>query len=236
MLVERTARNIVPEVGSVRTVPDYVGNWMAATFGEPGVVVISGGGTVAYGRAADGRSFRAGGWGHLLGDEGSGYWIGLEAIKAALRSKAGVIPKTRLEEQVSRRLGVVGEKDLLRQVRYGVVAHSDITGLAPMVVQEGQAGDEAALRILDTAAGHLADLVAAVMRELGRLPVYLSGGVSNAPTMKERLERCLIERRWSTKVERASADVFRGLYLLARGQHEHAIETKQDEERRRRGA
>ena len=52
---------------------------------------------MAYGRTASGASLRVGGWGHLLGDEGSGYWIGLEAIKAALKSWAGVIPPTMLE-------------------------------------------------------------------------------------------------------------------------------------------
>jgi N-acetylglucosamine kinase-like BadF-type ATPase len=66
-----------PGVGRIHVVSDYVGNWAAATGGEPGVMVISGGGSVAYGRTGSGEALRIGGWGHVLGDEGSGFWIGL---------------------------------------------------------------------------------------------------------------------------------------------------------------
>jgi len=75
--------------------PDYVGNWAAATAGEPAIMVLSGGGAVAYGRDASGHSARSGGWGHLLGDEGSGYWIGLEAIKMVFRAHDGMVQRRR---------------------------------------------------------------------------------------------------------------------------------------------
>ncbi len=76
-LVQEETQRILPNIERVHTVPDYVGSWAAATRGEPGIIVISGGGAVAYGRNVSGVSLRVGGWGHLLGDEGSGYWIGL---------------------------------------------------------------------------------------------------------------------------------------------------------------
>ena len=61
---------------------DVVGAWATATGAGPGVAAISGTGSNVFGVGPDGRAWRAGGWGHLLGDEGSGYWIGIESIRA----------------------------------------------------------------------------------------------------------------------------------------------------------
>src|SRR5919112_1518793 len=91
-LVKEEARRVVPDLERIHVVPDYVGNWAAATAGEPAIMVLSGGGAVAYGRDSSGYSARSGGWGHLLGDEGSGYWIGLEAIKMVFRAYDGLVP------------------------------------------------------------------------------------------------------------------------------------------------
>ena len=62
---------------------------------RPGVGAISGTGSNVFGVGADGRAWRAGGWGHLLGDEGSGYWLGIESIRAALRDREAPGPRPR---------------------------------------------------------------------------------------------------------------------------------------------
>ena len=77
-------------------VNDVVAAWAAATDARPGIGVISGTGSNVFGVGPDRRSWRAGGWGHLLGDEGSGYWLGVESIKAALRDRDGTGPRTAL--------------------------------------------------------------------------------------------------------------------------------------------
>lgn len=83
--VQRLARRIWGDI------PVFVGNdlhsGMAAAFGldKPGILIISGTGSVVVGRNAAGKSERAGGWGHILGDHGSGYWIGLTGLRAAIR-------------------------------------------------------------------------------------------------------------------------------------------------------
>ena len=78
-------------------VNDVVGAWAAATDARPGVGVISGTGSNVLGVGPDGRAWRAGGWGHVLGDEGSGYWLAVQSIKAALADREGSGPETALE-------------------------------------------------------------------------------------------------------------------------------------------
>src|ERR1700730_13335865 len=68
-------------------VNDVVGAWATATGAGPGIGVIAGTGSNVLGVGPDGRAWRAGGWGHILGDEGSGYWFGLESLRAALRDR-----------------------------------------------------------------------------------------------------------------------------------------------------
>ena len=74
--------------------------------GEPGVVIISGTGSIAYGRNAAGEAARSGGWGYVLGDEGSGYWIGRAALRAVLREADERGPKTALTPLLLEHFGV----------------------------------------------------------------------------------------------------------------------------------
>jgi N-acetylglucosamine kinase-like BadF-type ATPase len=90
---------IVRQIGAARSdawivVNDVVGAWASGTGARPGVGVISGTGSNVFGVGPDGRAWRAGGWGHVLGDEGSGYWLGVQSIRAALRpsGRATVTP------------------------------------------------------------------------------------------------------------------------------------------------
>lgn len=216
-LIREEMEKSMPGLGGIHTIPDYVGNWAAATGGEPGVMVISGGGAVAYGRNASGDSLRVGGWGHVLGDEGSGYWIGLEAIKSALKSQAGMIPKTRLEARV---MGVFGTKDdrrVLAEVYSGSFSEADVADLVPMVVSLADEGDEAASEILDEAAHNISRLCSAALDQLGMMPVYPSGGVFKAHGMVERLGKCLSEAGYGVEVRPKSVETSVGIFLIARG-------------------
>jgi N-acetylglucosamine kinase-like BadF-type ATPase len=83
----------------------------------PGIVLISGTGSIAYGRSARGVAARAGGWGHLLGNEGSGYWIGLEALRAVACAADGRGPSTRPTSRLLAHFGVSQPSDLIRAAR-----------------------------------------------------------------------------------------------------------------------
>lgn len=216
-LVREEMGSVVPEVQEVHVIPDYVGNWAAATRGEPGIVVISGGGAVAYGRAASGRSLRVGGLGHLLGDEGSGFWIGLEATKAALGSWSGLSPKTALEERLMRFFGASSDAQVVRKVYSGAVSEAQIAGLVPLVVELADKGDAVAEGILDRAALHLAGFAGAVRERLGALPVYPSGGVFEAPTMRERFDGVLARTGRAAEAV-VGTDPVQGALLVAKGE------------------
>jgi N-acetylglucosamine kinase-like BadF-type ATPase len=217
-LVGEELETVVPELKRIHIVPDYVGNWAAATRGEPGIIIISGGGSVVYGCDVSGSSLRVGGWGHLLGDEGSGYWIGLEAIKAALRSWAGMMPKTGLEGRLMEEFGVADDLEFLSAVYSGEISEAQIAGLVPLVVSLSEEGDEASDRIIEAAARHLADYCSAALDRLGTTRVYPSGGVFKAQDMQERFGRLLYEAGYNVEVRPTAAEPSEGIFLIARGE------------------
>jgi N-acetylglucosamine kinase-like BadF-type ATPase len=89
---------------------------LVAGAGEnPGVVLVAGTGSIAYGRDARGRAARAGGWGYLLGDEGSGFWIGRRALLSVVRHADGRGPFTMLTELVLRHMGITRPAELIHE-------------------------------------------------------------------------------------------------------------------------
>jgi len=146
-----------------------------------GVALIAGTGSFAFGRAADGRSVRAGGWGYLFGDEGSGYSIALAGLRAAAKSADGRVPPTRLVDALLRRLDLREPPELIPAVYRFADDRARIASLADVVTQAAEEGDAQARGILDDAAGELAAMVAAVARRLGfsggAFPLALTGGV-----------------------------------------------------------
>lgn len=144
----------------------------AAFCGGPGILVIAGTGSNVIGRLATGKTVGAGGWGPVLGDEGSGYWIGLESVRAALRAQdriaLGGAPSTLLEE-IERHwsLGSLGELVAFANQR-GSASHSapDFASLAPVVAQCAERGDALAAEMLRRAGEELAELVALVFRKM----------------------------------------------------------------------
>jgi N-acetylglucosamine kinase-like BadF-type ATPase len=216
-LVKEEARRVVPDLERIHVVPDYVGNWAAATAGEPAIMVLSGGGAVAYGRDSSGHSARSGGWGHLLGDEGSGYWIGLEAIKMVFRAHDGMEPKTALEGELMQRFEVAHVRDLMNKVYSGGISEPEIAGLVPLVDALARQGDETSMRIMERAAAHLMELALVLLEQLGELPVFLSGGVLNAVAMDENFRRLLDEAGHNVEVSRGRGEPWEGIFMVAQG-------------------
>lgn len=150
----------------------------------PGVVIIAGTGSIAYGRDADDRAARAGGWGYLLGDEGSGFWIGRRALSAIVRQADGRGPATQLSELVMSRMRLVRPSDLIRETYYRDLRRTAIAGLAPLVEQARAAGDAVASDILTQAAVELTAAAETVVTRLGMrgevFPTILAGGIFQA--------------------------------------------------------
>jgi N-acetylglucosamine kinase-like BadF-type ATPase len=137
-----------------------------ATAGEPGVVVIAGTGSIAFGRNMEGRTARAGGWGYLFGDEGGAFWIARQAIRAARRWEEDWGLPTSLRARLLDATGARNVNDLLHRCYTPEFPRPRVASLSILVNHAAEAGDPAALEILDTAARELALLVIAVNGQL----------------------------------------------------------------------
>ncbi len=168
--------------------------------GALGVAVIAGTGSIAVGRNAEGRRARAGGWGHLFGDEGSGYELGRLALQAAARAADGRGPATTLLGAILRHWSLSRPSDLIGRV-YPDADRSLIAGLSPLVFTEARIGDRVARGLLERAAAELTLAAVTVGDELGyrerELPLALGGGllIHNAGLRDLTLECIRSERR-----------------------------------------
>jgi N-acetylglucosamine kinase len=148
---------------------------------EPGIVVVAGTGSIAYGRDASGRAARSGGWGYLLGDEGGGFWIGRSALAAIVRQFDGRGPATLLTEMVLEQLHLDSPTQLIHEVYYRDLHRHAIAGLAPLVQRATDAGDAVAEQILMRSGAELAAAASSVIARLGMrgsvFPVILAGGI-----------------------------------------------------------
>lgn len=153
---------------------------LMAALGRPyGVLVISGTGSIAKALTPDGSTYRAGGWGHLLGDEGSGYAIGLRALQAAMRSFDGVADTELLPMILSER-GYASPAELKQYVYRKDTSKSDIAAFCELCVRAAEAGDAEAARIVGEEAEKLGDTALALLRKDPALPsleVVLAGSV-----------------------------------------------------------
>lgn len=148
-----------------------------------GVALIAGTGSAAYGVAADGRVSLAGGWGYLIGDDGSGFAVGREALRAVLRADDELGPATRLVDAMAARLGVSQPRDLIRVIYQADSPRAAIADLAPLVAETARAGDAVARGILDQAGQDLGRIASSVARRLdlgADSPIVGAGGMFQA--------------------------------------------------------
>ncbi len=177
---ERAIRNCV-RAKRVRIANDDVNALASVTAGKPGVVVIAGTGTIAYGENARGRSESASGWGFLLGDEGAAFWIARKAIAAACRAYDGREDETALTGMILAEAGARDLWDLHFLIYSEKLSRSDMANLARVVPTAAAEGDRAARSILYQAGRKLGLAAGTVARRLGmhrgRPTVGMVGGV-----------------------------------------------------------
>ncbi len=137
--------------------------------GRPGIVLIAGTGSSCYGVNAAGATWKSGGYGTLISDEGSSYWIGLRAIRAAVMIQDGRLPGSSpalLVEPVMRQLGIGGIDDIMHRLHVQGIAPVDVAAFAPLLIAAAQQGDAYSLNVLREGMQLLAECVAAVARKL----------------------------------------------------------------------
>lgn len=147
-----------------------------------GILLLAGTGSGAYGLNRHGARLQVGGWGYLLGDEGGSYWIGRELLRQVIResdlgaeARDGSLNRACLDA-----LGLSQTRDLVAWVyRSEATPTARIGGLATLVLERADEGDEKALAILRRAAAHLADQVETLRRRLQdpAAPIAFAGGL-----------------------------------------------------------
>lgn len=212
-------RRILGEIGitEIEVVGDNVIAMEAAFGGLPGVVVISGTGSIASGRNQRGETARAGGYGFAISDEGSGHWIGRNLVAAALR--AYDVGETELLGAICTTWQVSGLDELVR--KGNSEPHPDFAQLFPIAVELATRGHAIAQSILREAGWELAGLAATVIHKLWQerkpVRVALGGGVfANSPQVRKTFYLYLRETHPTAAVNFQIIEPVAGALWLAR--------------------
>ena len=219
-----TMGRILGRVGLERNVVIVNDALVALTAGvddAPGLVIVSGTGSIAYARDGEGRAARAGGWGYVIGDEGSGFWLGRAALTAVARDVDGRGPHTSLTQPLLEALDVASRPaDLIQVVYEEGVDPAAIARLAPFVQQAAVAGDTVATALLERAADELVRAAAAVLERLGMRglsfdPVLAGGAFRSMPTLADGVQRRLREVAPGSATRLLAVEPARGAVRMA---------------------
>jgi glucosamine kinase len=192
------ALRILPEiiqVDRIKAESDAVAALACGAFGGPGIALLSGTGCVAFTQNTQGEGKVIGGWGYLLGDEGSGFWIGMEAVRAAIRAQDGRGSVTPFTREVIVQLGV---KDMLEAqvlIYNDGITRPEIARLSFLVTKAAQANDPIAQDIITRACQELFKLLKAACHSAAftqpeEKVIVLTGGVlhPDSPVFSELVE------------------------------------------------
>jgi N-acetylglucosamine kinase-like BadF-type ATPase len=185
-----------------------------------GIALICGTGSLAWGRNRDGTTARCGGWGYLLGDEGSAYAIARAGLQAAVRAADGRGESTALVGALQRELDAAGPDQLVERVYTPEMTRERLAGLAKLVLDKA-ADDAVAQGIVNSAAKELALVVSVLSRRLrmpaGSFPLALSGSVVlQQALLRERMLECLARDGATPSSVSLISEPVRGAVTLAR--------------------
>lgn len=190
--------------------------------GKPGIVLIAGTGSSCFGRNEQGECWQSGGWGPILDDPGSSYWLGLQAMIVAVRDHDGRGAETVLRQKIVQALALPAIRDILRRVELDGMTRSEIAALAPLVTSAAENGDAVALELIERGAAELALMVATVSERLqfeqskNGVPVVITGGLVNAgKVFLAPLQRAIGRRAPNTNVVEGRLSPVLGAALLA---------------------
>lgn len=218
--VSAAVRKIISEVvgGEIEIVGDMVIALHAAFGLAPGVIVIAGTGSIAYGRNSNGETSRAGGWGFAISDEGSGHWIGRAAIAAILRSYDEG-KQTGLLESILNIWCLDRAEQLV--LAANAIPAPDFAALFPAIMAAADAGDVIARQVLEEAGRELSGLAKVVIERLFRqgptANIAMAGSVlANCQIVREAFSKSLTAQYATAALRRAIVDPVEGALALAR--------------------
>jgi len=179
---------------------------LAGAFGTaPGIIIISGTGAICFGKGVDGKIARSGGWGYLLGDEGSGYYIGRAAIIAALKDLDGRGDKTKLRKELEQHFKLSSIDKIIPLVYQNKIDRVAIANLAPIVFEMAEQGDAIAADIIRKTGQELGILARAVAQQLNfendEVKVALVGSVfKQKELLINEISKELFEISWNIEI------------------------------------
>lgn len=189
-----------------------------ATGGEPGIIVIAGTGSIAFGRNASGATARAGGWGYVFGDEGGAFDLVRQALRAVLRNEEGWGPPTSLRDALLEASAAPDGHRLMHLLYTPEFPRDRVAGWARLIDDAARAGDPVAGDILRSGAQALATVTAAVRAQLfsktAQVGVCYSGGVFSSELLLERF-RMLVELEEGNRVSAPRSSAAEGALLEA---------------------
>lgn len=176
--------SLLPAHSIVQVEPDAINGLYAGTLltADPGVgmVHISGTGSITFGRGADGRTVRVGGYGHVFDDLGSGYSVGHQAIQAILQAYDGRRSSTQLTQLACKHYEVVSEEGLIDLLTSGALSKQQIASFTPFVF-EAQSHDQAAVHVIDRTRDDIVHSITTCAQKLYHsstaISVILTGGL-----------------------------------------------------------
>lgn len=190
-----------------------------ALAGGPGILVIAGTGSVAWGRSETGQVAKAGGWGFILGDEGSAWQIARAALRAALMTHDGRAPESRILRTLLDVIGLTAAEELPPWVARA--EKGEVAALAVHVIRTAELGDAAAREIVVGAAADLGTHVEALVRRLGPWSdaprVVFHGGVAGDPAFRTHIDAVMAALPVPIRITDSAADAVTGALAFARG-------------------
>jgi N-acetylglucosamine kinase-like BadF-type ATPase len=218
-VMTRVLRRILPTQTLLLGTDAFVA-LLGAMESEPGVIVISGTGSIALGMNREGVLARSGGWGHLLGDEGSGYDIGRRGLTAALQDHDGRGPSTSITRKIAKELCLDRIDEMIPLFYAGDTSPRQLAGLYPLVLEAAEEGDPIASALIDQAAASLTEIALAVLRKLhmekDAPEIALSGGVFlHSRRIRRRFENLLLEQAPQARLVQARHPPEVGALFLA---------------------
>lgn len=205
---------------------DIIGDHEAALIGafgkEEGIILISGTGSICFGKNTNGESHRTGGYGHLIDDEGSGYAIGRDILSAAVRIYDKRITDSKLLDLVLDKLGVHRIEEIIQYTYQPNWNKANIASLAPLLIKALEIDDFYAEVICQKASDELVKLVLPVVETLGleNGNIALLGGVlTNYEMIKNKVVTALSNRLPSLHIVSPVSDSATGAALYARNKY-----------------
>lgn len=199
-------------------VSDAVIALYAVTLGKPGIIVIAGTGSVAFGMNEKGETAQAGGKEWLISDEGSAYYIAREGLRCALRDYDGRGERTLLKEMFMEHFGVATFEDVIEEI-YKDTSKIRISSLAPIVTEAAKRGDSLAIKILEEAGRELGEAAVAVYNKLNiknkkKVTVGCVGGVFNAGSFILKPFEETVRKKLPGAIIRAPTNPVKGALIL----------------------